>query len=243
MNATDVVRSDLAWLAKTFAGGTRDRDELRRASPVLRRLALDGVLQQARRQAGASGQPTLDIYPLSQLVDLTDLRGVELVVAAGCRIEQRLLGPFATGPSVAPMPTPMSVSSLPLPMFLKSPCLVVRGTAVTRAQVLKYVANKLGGVHFDPARGRPGDEYMARVEELDEFMIIRPLSAVDLSLLAVLQAFVASPSVMEPFGLAPVDVQLDAPLNSGHESVDIPNRAWLQLDLMGDHSPTSAPST
>lgn len=234
VSVVDVVKSDLGWLVRGFEHGTRDRDELRRSSAVVRRLLVDGSLQQARKMARADGQPRMDMYPLSQMLDLTDLADVELVAAAGCRIERRLLGPFSVGPQHFAMPSPPFVESLPLPQFMKSPCIVAKGTAVTRNQVVKYVANKLGGVHFDGSKRRKGDEYIEQLEALDGFMIVQPVSVVDLTLLAVIQAMISSESVMHPFGLQPIQLELNAPLESGGSAIDVPKRAWLKVDLMGD---------
>lgn len=234
VGVVDVVKSDLAWLVREFEHGTRDHNELRRSSAVVRRLLVDGRLQQARKIAGADGQPKMVIYPLSQMIELSDIAKVELVAAGGCRIEQRLLGPFSVGAQSIPTPRPPVVESLSLPQFMKSVCLVGNGTAFDRTQVVKYVANKLGGVHFDRSRHRKGDESILRLEELDGYMIFRPISVVDVSLLAVIQAMISSVSVMGPFGLQPIELALDVPLEGGESSVVLPSRAWLKMDLMGD---------
>jgi hypothetical protein len=41
---------------------------------------------------------------------------------------------------------------LPLQRFLSSPCIVSRGIFASRRQIIRYVANKLGGVHYDRKR-------------------------------------------------------------------------------------------
>ena len=41
---------------------------------------------------------------------------------------------------------------LSLKKFLDSACIAARGTKISRRTLIKYVANKLGGVHFDPQR-------------------------------------------------------------------------------------------
>jgi len=230
----DVVKSDLEWLVREFEDGSRERDELRRASAVVRRLLVDGSLQQARKMAGAQGQPKMDVYPLSQALDLTHLADVELVVAAGCRIERRLLGPFSMGPQHFSMPSPPVVDSLPLPQFMGSPCLVAKGQFVSRNQVVKYIANKLGGVHYDTSRLRKSDEYIQQLQALDGYMVVKPISAVDLTLLAIIQAMISSESVMNPFRLQQISLNLNVPLEHGNHSIEMLRRARLKVDLMGD---------
>ena len=41
---------------------------------------------------------------------------------------------------------------LPLDRYVGSTTMIVRGTSISRRVLLKYVANKLGGAHFDPKR-------------------------------------------------------------------------------------------
>ena len=234
MGVFDVVRNDLAWLVREFEHGSRDRDEIRRSSAVVRRLLVDGSLQQGRKIARADGQPRMNIYPLSQVLDLTNLVDVQLFAAAGCQIEQRFFGPLSVGTQHLTMPSPALVESLTLPRFMKAPCIVAKGTPVTRNQVIKYVANKLGGVHFDSSRQRRGDEYIEQLEALDGFMIVQPVSVVDLALLSIIQAMVSSESVMTPFGLEPIGLDLNIPLNSGVNSIELQSRRYLKVDLMGD---------
>lgn len=229
-----MVRSDLAWLVREFEHGTRDRDEIRRSSAVVRRLLVDGSLQQGRKAARADGQARMSVYPLSQALDLSNLADVRLFAAAGCQIEQRFFGPLSLGPQHLAMPSPAQVQFLPLPKFMKAPCMVANGTAITRNQVIKYVANKLGGVHFDASRQRKGDEYIEQLEALDGFLIVKPVSVVDLTLLSVIQAMISSESVMTPFGLEPISLSLDVPLSSGENSVELQARRFLKMDLMGD---------
>lgn len=47
---------------------------------------------------------------------------------------------------------------LSLTEYLRSPAAIVQGTEITRRDVLAYVANKLGGAHYDTGRERRGDE-------------------------------------------------------------------------------------
>jgi hypothetical protein len=237
MTSVQIVKADLEWLAKAFGDGTDDRDELRRSSAVVRRLLVDGLLQQARKEAGATGQPTLDIYPLSQILDMSHLGEVTLVAAMGWRIGSRQLGPSSFGEGDLPaLPEPIVVASITLPRFLGAPCLVTHGHSVTRRQVIKYVANKMGGVHFDTRRNRAGDDYIEYLERLDDFMIFEPIGLVDSVILSIIQALVSSHSVMEPFRLAPIEFDLDVPLERGNQAATIPARAWAKVNFMGDES-------
>lgn len=46
----------------------------------------------------------------------------------------------------------------PVSVWLSSPGIRVRGVKISRREIIKFVANKLGGVHWDPNRNEtPGD--------------------------------------------------------------------------------------
>jgi len=51
-----------------------------------------------------------------------------------------------------------------LTQYLRSPAAVVASVAASRTDVIRYVANKLGGAHFDPDRSRGGDDRLALLD-------------------------------------------------------------------------------
>jgi hypothetical protein len=97
---------------------------------------------------------------------------------------------------------------LPLNQYLAAPGLRLghpdgrEGRFVSRRSLLNYIANKLGGVHYDPSRNKKGDY---EFEYLDSSITF--VAKVDghlphyLVLLSIAQALVTTPGVMEPFGL------------------------------------------
>ena len=178
------------------------------------------------------------MYPLGEFLDMTHLEGLTLVASMGWRVGSRQLGPYSFGQEEVPtLPDPIAVESAPLPKFLAAACLVSHGHAITRRQAIKYMANKMGGVHFDTSRNRKADEYIQHLEKIDGFMIFEPIGLVDSVILSIIQALVSSPSVMEPFKLKPIDFRLDVPLQRGNQSTVIPARAWAKVNFLGDSAP------
>jgi hypothetical protein len=87
------------------------------------------------------------------------------------------------------------IRALPVSGFLASPFALITGVEVSRRDVIAFVANKLGGVHFDPRRG-PEEERLALLDrDLPSIFAagIEPTSAVYIELLSIAQ-FVAESS-------------------------------------------------
>lgn len=82
--------------------------------------------------------------------------------------------------------------------YLDSPCIVFAGQSVSRRELIQYIANRKGGVHFDETRDRLPPEVEARFVALDGFIYTVQLAdkdAVYFELLAIGQAIVAAPEV------------------------------------------------
>ncbi len=62
--------------------------------------------------------------------------------------------------------------------YLKSSAVIVHGTRITRHELIKYVANKLGGAHFDASR-RPDKDEDQKFAVLDQNLGTVNLPAAD----------------------------------------------------------------
>ena len=60
-------------------------------------------------------------------------------------------------PTTPPPDVPFPIKDYRLSEFLSTPTLIVVGHSLSRRQLIKYVANKLGGVHYDTSRNRSED--------------------------------------------------------------------------------------
>lgn len=52
---------------------------------------------------------------------------------------------------------------LGLRAYIEEPCMVIRGSAIPRRVLLKYVFHKIGGDHFDPSRGTSDEDRLYRL--------------------------------------------------------------------------------
>jgi hypothetical protein len=160
-----VVRSDLRFLADEWDGGVDD-DSLRRSSPVLRRLIVDGELQRAWKAAGFTKQPCLMAHCLETRLSGVALDRIDLASAGGAHHRgMRFAGmlvenvPARGQPQGTPSGDPPT-RVFALREFVDAPGMVIRGKQVARRTVIKYVANKLGGAHHDARRGNSDEELL-----------------------------------------------------------------------------------
>ena len=175
-----VVASDLKFLADEWNQEIDDHS-LRRSSNVLRIQLVDENLLNAWRQAGFTAQPQilapslqnrLQLYPLDKIqfaqTGGATYKGItvqalfELKIALGPDDMKKL---FQLGPT-------SPVTQQDLTGFVDSTCIVFEGTEITRKELVKYVANKLGGTHIDFARNpnKPLEAKFAKLDKIRESM-------------------------------------------------------------------------
>ncbi len=157
-----IVAEDLEYLRIGWSTGMDDA-ELRRGTAILRRLLVDGGhcrnLLAAWRAAGFDGQPTVRVSPFPGDLE-HPLKHVSWGTAGG------LMAPGTTvlagrtivfdvgpaGPDGEPTarteydPTPPP--KMRITDYVSAPCAVAYGEVITRREMIKYVANYLGGVHL-----------------------------------------------------------------------------------------------
>lgn len=85
---------------------------------------------------------------------------------------------------------------LPLEKFVNAPCLVVEGQQISRATLIKYACNKLGGAHYDSSRTRAKSErFYRKLDSALQFVQVAGKPIVYLELLATGQLLVKAPDV------------------------------------------------
>lgn len=176
-----------------------DEALLRDLSARLRRLVEEGKLQLLRTNLGYRGEPRMTYIPL-------DLRG-------GPRFA--MAGPGTKGPGVSydmasfdrllsdeeirqlsrgsGQPQPIEVT---MSRWRTSTCMIVDDVKVTRSNVIKYVANKLGGVHFDERR-HPEKERAYIALDASRSNAALGLNAPYFAFLSIIEQFKSSVGVVE----------------------------------------------
>lgn len=157
----ETVNEDLTWLSTKW---NQDIDDvsLRIASPILRRLLIENVLQRAARMLKKQIQIMAPLVCRPET--FRNLRDIEFYTCGGAKHKGVIVRPLLRWSSNKPlsqqevtkfheaMKDRVGKSPVKISVFLKQPSLVIKGVVVNRKEVIKYVANKLGGVHYDNQR-------------------------------------------------------------------------------------------
>jgi len=156
-----IVASDIRMLDREWNKQDIDDDNVRRASTSLRMLLVEQRLIQAARSLDFEIRimaPATD-----ELLIGADLSSMKFFQAGGAKHrEMNVMGVQLHDRALSPREIkeryerqkhvatnqPMNVSK-----FLGQVSFVLEGTRISRDEVIKYVANKIGGAHFDRSRG------------------------------------------------------------------------------------------
>ena len=176
-----VVSDDLSFLAE-WGGSMRDGD-IRRGSATLRRLLVEGVYGTAWRRAKFEKQPSVDYFDLDSFLKQVRQENVAFALSSGAELRGTQTGPLLVT-EVDPSITPDDVAKQMLPFgepktttaalstFLDAPCAYAFGERITRADVVKYIANVKGGVHLSGSQMRREAELVRRVSAADNRFVV-----------------------------------------------------------------------
>jgi len=190
------VCSDLEYLARNWVRSL-DEATVRRDSTVLRRLLLDkgGTLRRYRKEMGAGGEPRVRAIDLRAAVP-GDWASVILAAAGGATVGVITIALIEMRST--PMPDPPAVTfptrDYKLAEFLDHPCLIIAGQAISRREIINYVANKLGGVHFDPRRAASDRAFMLLDKHRRE-LYVQDVDMLHYELLAIGQHLLRSAAI------------------------------------------------
>jgi hypothetical protein len=209
-----VVAEDLEYL--TTRGTERlNRTDVRISSTILRRLLVEGDYLRSWRTLGFKDEPTvtaIDLRPLLRSMaiesrwihyayaggkwgDGDGYMGIQLIVVPREHAEhETILQRLAAEVSTVQNERELSVSK-----YLKSASAIVAGQPISRRDIIAYVANKLGGAHFDSRRRDRDMKYQL----LDENHVqAGAFPAAFVELLAIVKTVVSSPDATRYVGRA-----------------------------------------
>jgi hypothetical protein len=186
------VASDLRFIAGTW-GTQVDDDSLRRGSAQLRMLLVEGLLQRAWKAAGFGCEPIIKAPKLEPFLALN--KDIEFAVAGGGNYEG-VQGAFAilnrdSKPAIDP-PNADPEFAFGLRRFGESCSIFSNGLRLSRTDVVKYVANKLGGTHLDFSRT---DNKSAAFQSVEKRFNYFAKNAVYFELLSIGQSIARSANV------------------------------------------------
>jgi len=202
------VRDDLALLQKlNFARPLRS--EVRVASAILRRLLYELMLHNAWSLSELPDEPRFRAVDLDSVLSSVDRKYIHYAYAGGAttegaqhsghvllvvpKAELEPEGQDAVVKRVTALMRPAQKRDFALTEFCESTCVASGGAGVSRIEMVRYVANKLGGVHWDNRRGAWTHPASSRYRLLDEaHLIVGRLPAPLYELLSIAQAVAES---------------------------------------------------
>ncbi|QNN54599.1 hypothetical protein [Nocardioides mesophilus] len=208
-----LVVSDLRYLQRQWSSVDRlEEDNLRRDSATLRRLLIDngnGLLTNYWKSLGHKGQIKVTTVDMRAYLEGVDLKALQFAGAGGARnggaqvsatlvsskvlTEEEIRNRYERATDGPPTRTST------LSTFLDSTGIRVAGVAVSRRNIIQFVGNRLGGVHFDETRGHAKAHVAEQFAALDSAveMKVADLNAIYFELLSIGQSVLDSEQVQE----------------------------------------------
>lgn len=165
------VAEDIRYLQRTWADGV-PTEKLRRDSPILRRLLVDGgqgvLFHIWRQEYGFEGHPTV-VGPDLRAETGGDLSIVALGVAGGANIGGTEAANIAIYKQ-ATTPEPLDIEdgttaerNWKLLDYVDAPGVIVNEQPISRREIIQYWAHFLGGVHLSPDVNEDEEEMVERL--------------------------------------------------------------------------------
>jgi hypothetical protein len=217
-NLEQSVLGDLLWLQNDDLAAV-DEAHLRELSAKLRRLLVEGTLQQLRKAQGIRGEPkiTSSAFPLEPGSIISQSGGMTRgqMTVGGFQGFNRAMSPEEIKSRFEAWRDSPKTRVQTLSNWLSSSCMTVGKVAVSRRIVIQYVANKLGGVHLDPKRNPAKDAAYIALDDARNGVRVLDLDLVYGELTAIGQQLRDSKEVRElTKGLAP-RTRINAPNDGG----------------------------
>ena len=152
--AASALLEDLAFLRKFHFFHLRNwRDDppfedARRGSVMLRRWVADRELVGAWRAAGFEGEPRIAAIDLAAAVAARGAGVPDFALAGAAAYNRPAAGVAAAAPAAAPLP---AFRLYALAEYLESPGIYLRGKAVSRSEIIRYVAQQVEARQQDGA--------------------------------------------------------------------------------------------
>ena len=202
-----IVHGDLLVLAKDWNQDIDD-NSLRVASPILYRLLIENALPIAARMLGSKALRIM--APLiSKETDFNKLPGLVFWQAGGARfrgMEVMSVAMYDRALSEPEMKANYEREKVlmgkqypeKLSVYLNQTAFVIRSVKIDRAEVIKYVNNKIGGRHYDTTRKDSElEQKYSLLDEIRKQLIVADKNAVYYELLSIGQRIVNSRDVMK----------------------------------------------
>ncbi|USJ02495.1 hypothetical protein MUG10_10635 [Xanthomonas prunicola] len=152
-----IIFEDLNLLRQLLIDQHPTHDKIRLYSGIVRRLLLDGLIGTSARARGIV--LTFEVPDVKPFLRLSRSSGMAFFVLGDVQVfGVQLAGIIAMVNGRSPTSDYPDKVNLNLESFLKQNVAFSNGSLLTRKDVIKYVANKAGGVHYETKPGKSLDE-------------------------------------------------------------------------------------
>jgi len=191
-----VIAEDLELLKNSWTHQYPEPD-IRRGSAILRRLLVDNEYMHAWKQVGFERQPTLNAVDLSLLIEGIPESQIIVSLAMGAHYRDAYWAGIcltSNNMRIKTHDSKFNSQSYPgertyyLSEYLSSSSGIANSKHITRKDVIKYIANVLGGVHINPKQRKQEAKLVARVEKFHKKIQLQKSDGLLIELTAIAQA-------------------------------------------------------
>ncbi len=200
------VVEDLLYLSEEFNSNVRD-DSIRRNSNVLRRLLVYGDLRSAWRHLGFTVEPLISSTNIDDELKVYNLDDISYAFSGGTETQVGGFSSLTSFKKNVKQNMQLFFDSADerfkdnfytLSNYLALTSIYIdRDIWITKEEVIKYVSNKLGGVHFDSDRNteKPLEIKYEHLDKLAVSLEIGGKNCIYFEILSIGQAIVKSEDV------------------------------------------------
>ena len=157
----EIVAEDISYLQEEW-GHAIGNHALRRGSTVLRSLLVQQQLHRAWNLAGFDGKLQITASSLKETLKIIPKEKIIFAAAGGAFYKDvAIRGALVIDKANLTESEISAIDSAGFPEetsvlheFVEAPCIVAEGQVISRRTLINYVANALGGAHYDPKRDR-----------------------------------------------------------------------------------------
>lgn len=191
-----VIAEDLELLKNSWTHQYPEPD-IRRGSAILRRLLVDNEYMHAWKQVGFERQPTLNAVDLSSLIEGIPESQIIVSLAMGAHYRDAYWAGIcltSNNMRIKNHDSKFNSQSYPgertyyLSEYLSSSSGIANSKHITRKDIIKYVANVLGGVHINSKQRKQEAKLVARVEKFHKKIQLQKSDGLLIELTAIAQA-------------------------------------------------------
>jgi len=159
-NLLKYVYEELYYISREWDQTISD-DALRRGSSSLRSLLIEGQLNKAWRMVGLSGKFIIKTQAIENIIDQDNAGKILIAQTGGAKFNNMEIRDVVFQNKTATKEEfdeefekgfKQKLKNWSISEYLDSSCFIVQGEKICRRELIQYIANKLGGTHYDTKR-------------------------------------------------------------------------------------------